>query len=74
MLKLGYKASAEQFGPSELLEFGCTAEKLGFDSVFISDHFQPWRHTGGHAPGADQERFLRLYALEVLPLLRKAFV
>src|ERR1700676_4074184 len=50
MLKLGYKASAEQFGPSELLEFGCTAEKLGFDSVFISDHFQPWRHTGGHAP------------------------
>jgi coenzyme F420-dependent glucose-6-phosphate dehydrogenase len=50
MLKLGYKASAEQFGPSELLEFGCTAEKLGFDSVLISDHFQPWRHTGGHAP------------------------
>jgi coenzyme F420-dependent glucose-6-phosphate dehydrogenase len=26
-----------------------------------------------HAPGADQERFLRLYAAEVLPLLRKAF-
>jgi hypothetical protein len=26
-----------------------------------------------HAPGADQERFLRLYALDVLPLLRKAF-
>jgi len=50
MLKLGYKASAEQFGPSELLEFACTAERLGFDSVFISDHFQPWRHTGGHAP------------------------
>jgi len=22
----------------------------GFDSVVISDHFQPWRHTGGHAP------------------------
>src|SRR5271167_2191339 len=26
------------------------AESRGFDSVFISDHFQPWRHTGGHAP------------------------
>jgi len=50
MLKLGYKASAEQFGPRELLDFGCLAEELGFDSVFISDHFQPWRHTGGHAP------------------------
>jgi len=35
MLRFGYKASAEQFG---------------FDSVFTSDHFQPWRHTGGHAP------------------------
>ena len=50
MLKIGYKASAEQFTPSELLEFSCLAERLGFDSVFISDHFQPWRHTGGHAP------------------------
>jgi coenzyme F420-dependent glucose-6-phosphate dehydrogenase len=50
MLKLGYKASSEQFGPRELLEFGCRAEALGFDSVFISDHFQPWKHTDGHAP------------------------
>ncbi|MCC6827162.1 MAG: LLM class flavin-dependent oxidoreductase, partial [Novosphingobium sp.] len=50
MLKLGYKASAEQFGPSELLDFAALAEDCGFDSVFISDHFQPWRHTGGHAP------------------------
>jgi coenzyme F420-dependent glucose-6-phosphate dehydrogenase len=50
MLKLGYKASAEQFAPRELLEFACLAEETGFESVFISDHFQPWRHTGGHAP------------------------
>jgi len=50
MLKLGYKASAEQFGPRELLEFSVKAEQCGFDSVMISDHFQPWRHTGGHAP------------------------
>lgn len=52
MLRLGYKASAEQFGPRELLDFACLAEQVGFDSVFISDHFQPWRHTGGHAPSA----------------------
>jgi coenzyme F420-dependent glucose-6-phosphate dehydrogenase len=52
LLKLGYKASAEQFGPTNLLDFSCTAEELGFDSVFISDHFQPWRHTGGHAPAS----------------------
>jgi coenzyme F420-dependent glucose-6-phosphate dehydrogenase len=50
MLRLGYKASAEQFGPGELLDFGVLAEQCGFDSIFISDHFQAWRHTGGHAP------------------------
>ncbi|MGO9427200.1 MAG: glucose-6-phosphate dehydrogenase (coenzyme-F420) [Steroidobacteraceae bacterium] len=49
-LRLGYKASAEQFGPNELLDYAMLAESRGFDSVFISDHFQPWRHTGGHAP------------------------
>jgi coenzyme F420-dependent glucose-6-phosphate dehydrogenase len=52
MLKLGYKASAEQFAPRELLDFAVHAENIGLDSVFISDHFQPWRHTGGHAPFA----------------------
>ena len=49
MIRLGYKASAEQFGPRELLEFSILAEQLAFDSVFVSDHFQPWKHTGGHA-------------------------
>ena len=51
-LRLGYKASAEQFGPRELLDFAVEAEKHGFDSVFVSDHFQPWRHSDGHAPFA----------------------
>src|SRR5262249_22797340 len=35
--------------PRDLLEFSALAENLGFDSVFVSDHFQPWKHTGGHA-------------------------
>jgi coenzyme F420-dependent glucose-6-phosphate dehydrogenase len=52
LIRLGYKASAEQFGPRELLHFGVTAEALGFDSVWVSDHFQPWRHSGGHAPAS----------------------
>jgi coenzyme F420-dependent glucose-6-phosphate dehydrogenase len=50
MLKLGYKASAEQFPPRQLLDFAVHAEAVGFDSIMVSDHFQPWRHTGGHAP------------------------
>lgn len=49
-LRFGYKASAEQFGPRELLEFAVLAEHVGLDSVWISDHFQPFRHTDGHAP------------------------
>jgi coenzyme F420-dependent glucose-6-phosphate dehydrogenase len=52
MLRLGYKASAEQFAPRTLLDFAVTAERNGFDSVFVSDHFQPWRHSDGHAPFA----------------------
>jgi len=50
MLTLGYKASAEQFGPRELVEIAVAAEQHGFESVAVSDHFQPWRYTGGHAP------------------------
>ncbi|MBK1657716.1 glucose-6-phosphate dehydrogenase (coenzyme-F420) [Paracraurococcus ruber] len=52
MLRLGYKASAEQFAPAQLLEFGVLAEQAGFESCFISDHFQPWKHTDGHAPNS----------------------
>ncbi|MFI5491625.1 glucose-6-phosphate dehydrogenase (coenzyme-F420) [Actinoplanes sp. NPDC051859] len=52
MIRFGYKASAEQFAPRELLGYGIEAERQGFDSVFVSDHLQPWRHDGGHAPAA----------------------
>jgi coenzyme F420-dependent glucose-6-phosphate dehydrogenase len=48
----GYKASAEQFGPSELLQLSLQAERLGLEAVAVSDHFQPWRHHGGHGPAA----------------------
>jgi len=49
-LKLGYKASAEQFDPRELVEIAVAAEAHGMESLAVSDHFQPWRHEGGHAP------------------------
>jgi len=51
-VKIGYKASAEQFGPVELLEFARHAERTGLEIVATSDHFQPWRHHGGHSPAA----------------------
>jgi coenzyme F420-dependent glucose-6-phosphate dehydrogenase len=49
-IQIGYKASAEQFGPRQLVELGVLAEQRGFDTVVVSDHYQPWRHEGGHAP------------------------
>jgi coenzyme F420-dependent glucose-6-phosphate dehydrogenase len=51
-IRIGYKASAEQFDPRTLVEYGVLAEEVGMDSVMVSDHFQPWRHEGGHAPFA----------------------
>ena len=51
-LQFGYKASAEQFGPRDLVEYAVRAEELGLASVWVSDHFLPWRHEGGHAPSA----------------------
>jgi len=51
-LRIGYKASAEQFGPRELVEYAVRAEAVGLDSAVVSDHFLPWRHEGGHAPSA----------------------
>ncbi len=51
-VRIGYKASAEQFAPRELLELSVEAESRGLDLVSVSDHFQPWRHHGGHAPSA----------------------
>jgi coenzyme F420-dependent glucose-6-phosphate dehydrogenase len=51
-VRIGYKASAEQFGPRQLLEFSVQAEASGMEIVAVSDHFQPWRHNDGHAPAA----------------------
>ncbi len=49
-LKIGYKASAEQFAPRQLVEYAVAVEQHGLDSVTVSDHYQAWRHEGGHAP------------------------
>jgi coenzyme F420-dependent glucose-6-phosphate dehydrogenase len=51
-MRYGYKASAEQFGARRLLDLSLRAEELGLETVAVSDHFQPWRHHGGHSPAA----------------------
>jgi coenzyme F420-dependent glucose-6-phosphate dehydrogenase len=49
-VRFGYKASAEQFDPRALLDYSRLAEELGLETIGVSDHFQPWRHHGGHSP------------------------
>ena len=49
-MRYGYKASAEQFSPRELLDYARLAEELGLETLAVSDHFQPWRHQDGHTP------------------------
>src|SRR5450755_3333033 len=49
-MRYGYKASAEQFAPRELVDYSVLAERLGLETIGVSDHFQPWRHHGGHSP------------------------
>jgi coenzyme F420-dependent glucose-6-phosphate dehydrogenase len=49
-MRYGYKASAEQFAPRELIDYSRLAEELGLETIAVSDHFQPWRHRDGHSP------------------------
>ena len=51
-IRFGYRAVAEQYSPTELLDFAVRAENQGFEFISISDHFHPWFHKGGHAPFA----------------------
>ncbi|MEV4702694.1 TIGR03557 family F420-dependent LLM class oxidoreductase [Actinoplanes sp. NPDC049316] len=51
-MRVGYKLSAEGFGPKELIEQAVRAEQAGFDFVEISDHYHPWLDVQGHSPFA----------------------
>jgi coenzyme F420-dependent glucose-6-phosphate dehydrogenase len=43
---LGWKAGPEQYPPDELLDYAIAAEKAGFQSIDVSDHFAPWSEAG----------------------------
>lgn len=45
-MRIGYMAPSQTIDPAELAESAIMAEELGFDSVFITDQFQPWRTVG----------------------------
>src|ERR1700748_3699046 len=48
-MKIGYKLTAEAFGPRELIRQAVKAEQAGFDFVEMSDHYHPWLNVQGHS-------------------------
>jgi coenzyme F420-dependent glucose-6-phosphate dehydrogenase len=42
MVEFGYFASLEEFSPAACLDQVERAERAGFDTVWVNDHFQPW--------------------------------
>jgi coenzyme F420-dependent glucose-6-phosphate dehydrogenase len=47
-LTLGYYSDNTQRACNQALNYAIEAEKQGFDSVWIGDHFHPWVHTGAN--------------------------
>lgn len=49
-MQIGYKLSAEDYEPKELIRQAVRAEEVGFDFVEMSDHYHPWLEEQGHSP------------------------
>jgi G6PDH family F420-dependent oxidoreductase len=50
MAEIGYFLSSEEHGPKELVDYAQQAERAGFRSVWISDHYHPWIDAQGNSP------------------------
>src|SRR5215210_6202297 len=50
VVKIGYFLSSEEWGPREQLEQARMAEEVGFEALWISDHYHPWTEEQGNSP------------------------
>lgn len=50
MVSIGYKLSAEEFGPQPLVDNAARAESAGFAFALMSDHYHPWVDAQGESP------------------------
>jgi len=77
-LTLGYKTCHEQYQPDKLLAHAVLADKHGFETLWTSDHFHPWAHTGAGggfawtwiASAAERTRNIRIGTSVTAPILR----
>jgi G6PDH family F420-dependent oxidoreductase len=49
MTRFGYFLSCEEYGPKELVHQAQLAEQVGFEALWISDHFHPWLDEQGQS-------------------------
>ena len=49
-MRFGYFLSCEEYSPQQLLEQARLAEEVGFDALWISDHYHPWNDNQGQSP------------------------
>jgi len=50
MTEVGYFLSSEELSAPQTVQYGQTAERAGFDRVWVSDHFHPWQSSQGESP------------------------
>ena len=50
MTTFGYFLSSEEHPPGALLDQAVRAEQVGFESLWISDHYHPWNAEQGQSP------------------------
>ncbi|WP_433791151.1 TIGR03557 family F420-dependent LLM class oxidoreductase [Actinoplanes sp. CA-252034] len=48
-MRIGYFLSSEEYSPAELIEQAKGAERAGFRSLWISDHYHPWVDAQGQS-------------------------
>ncbi len=49
MTSVGYLTALEQYQPRVALEQAKEVAASGFDTIWVTDHFHPWMHTGASA-------------------------
>lgn len=49
-MRIGYFLSSEEYTPAQLLDQARGAERAGFESLWISDHYHPWVDAQGQSP------------------------
>jgi G6PDH family F420-dependent oxidoreductase len=49
-MRIGYFLSSEEYTPTELLAQARGAQRVGFEALWISDHYHPWVDAQGQSP------------------------